>query len=72
MATVSPVGFGVVTPRYSQTSSNKHKPASNPVATQAGSSQVAEIPNQKSALAVLLTSAVLCTVAIVNLIKAGR
>ena len=70
MATVSPVSFGVTVPRRSQQQNSKPQ-ASIPVAYQASTSS-AEIPNQKSALAVLLTSAMLCTVAIVNLIKAGR
>ena len=71
MATVSPVSFGVSVPKRSQQTNVKQPQASIPVAYQASMSS-AEIPNQKSALAVLLTSAMLCTVAIVNLIKAGR
>lgn len=69
MATVSPVSFGVRVPKYSQ--NQKQNPnASVPVTTKAMTQ--AEIPNQKSAMAVLLTAAMLCSVAIVNLIKAGR
>lgn len=71
MATVSPVSFGVSIPKRSQSQTSKQPQASIPVAYQASSS-IAEVPNQKSAVAVLLTSAMLCTVAIVNLIKAGR
>lgn len=72
MATVSPVSFGVRVPNRSQTSiQNQNLNASIPVATCASRVQ-AEVPNQKSAIAVLLTAACLCSVAIVNLIKAGR
>ena len=70
MATVSPVSFGVRIPNRSQTT-KQNTNASIPVAAQASRAQ-AEVPNQKSAIAVLLTAAMLCSVAIVNLIKAGR
>ncbi len=71
MATVSPVSFGFVTPKHTPQNSKQQ----NNTNTQFSSTHKYTddvVPNQKSALAVLLTSAMLCTVAIVNLIKAGR
>ena len=71
MATVSPVSFGLRVPKYapkSQQNSNN----TTPVAAKSAGVSEGVVPNQKSAIAVLLTSAMLCTVAIANLIKAGR
>ena len=73
MATVSPVSFGLVVPKYAPKSHQTNN--STPVAaksTATTSTSEGVVPNQKSAIAVLLTSAMLCTVAIANLIKAGR
>ncbi len=70
MATVTPVSFGLITPKYTPHNSKQQNTNTQFAATSKYSTDV--VPNQKSALAVLLTSAMLCTVAIVNLIKAGR
>ncbi len=70
MATVSPVSFGIAIPKSTPT--GKQQTRSNPIASTSSYSNTEVVPNQKSALAVLLTSAMLCTVAIVNLIKAGK
>ena len=70
MATVSPVSFGLTTPRYTPQNSKQQNTNTKFASTHKYTGDV--VPNQKSALAVLLTSAMLCTVAIVNLIKAGR
>lgn len=75
MATVLPVHFGVSIPKYASNSkkTNQQTTATNvPVATKSICTNDGVVPNEKSALGVLLTSAMLCTVAIVNLIKAGR
>ncbi len=69
MATVSPVSFGLVTPKYTP---QKQQNTNTQFAATPKYTGGDVVPNQKSALAVLLTSAMLCTVAIVNLIKAGR
>ena len=71
MATVTPVSFGLTIPKYTpQNSKQQNTNTQFAAASKYSSGDV--VPNQKSALAVLLTSAMLCTVAIVNLIKAGR
>ncbi len=70
MATVSPVSFGIGLPKITPTGKQQNK--SNPIASTSSYSSTEVVPNQKPALAVLLTSAMLCTVAIVNLIKAGK
>ncbi len=72
MATVTPVGFGVIAPRYTPQNSKQQNNNNTSFSAARYASSGDVVPNQKSALAVLLTSAMLCTVAIVNLIKAGR
>ncbi len=76
MATVSPVHFGISIPKYASNSKTSKQNSTNttnvPVATKSICTNDGVVPNEKSALGVLLTSAMLCTVAIVNLIKAGR
>lgn len=75
MATVSPVHFGISVPKYASNSkkTNPQTTGTNvPVAMKSICTNDGVVPNEKSALGVLLTSAMLCTVAIVNLIKAGR
>ena len=74
MATVTPVSFGLTVPKYAPKSNQTAN--STPVATKSTvampSTSNGVVPNQRSAIAVLLGSAFLCTVAIANLIKAGR
>ena len=75
MATVSPVSFGVHVPKYTPKSSQQQTGTTNPnipVASKSSYTNDGVVANERGMLGVLITAAMFCTFAIVNLIKAGR